>query len=337
MPFQRYWQFYLVLGFLGGLGLTYSCAQSEQLTIYARNILFDRTTHSTAREDVQGVLDELMTSVDTIKGSTPKTSLCPAGYAQSQSGTKIFCKRGKDELVRVGDFWVDRYELTLVDSKSWNNGTCDGTGTMYNQENETLPTTFPGSGNWTSSIYACSVKGFKPSRMVNYFQASQACALSGKRLCTNGEWQTAAAGTPDDQAKCNQGVTNKAHAAGAMATCESLWGAMDMVGNLTEIVDQWGISGLPWMSGNSDSATPWPGSSAGAMSTYGDGMDSTQGVNGTGDMGGVKVDTFDKGMPVVYRRGGDFDDGARAGVFNNQIHIGAVYRSFSTGARCCRR
>jgi hypothetical protein len=42
-----------------------------------------------------------------------------------------------------------------------------------------------------------SVAGVLPSTCFTWLQASQACALSGKRLATNREWQDAAAGTPD--------------------------------------------------------------------------------------------------------------------------------------------
>jgi len=36
-----------------------------------------------------------------------------------------------------------------------------------------------------------------PSGCITWFQANQACLLSGKRLLTNREWQGAAASTPD--------------------------------------------------------------------------------------------------------------------------------------------
>ena len=45
--------------------------------------------------------------------------------------------------------------------------------------------------------YAVSVAGVLPSTCLTWFQAEQACRLSGKRLITNQEWQAAAAGTPD--------------------------------------------------------------------------------------------------------------------------------------------
>src|SRR5262249_27012622 len=67
------------------------------------------------------------------------------------------------------------------------------------------PANFPATGNWTPvlgsnppspGVYAVSVAGVRPSACISWFQANQACLLSGKRLLTNREWQRAAAGPP---------------------------------------------------------------------------------------------------------------------------------------------
>ena len=56
------------------------------------------------------------------------------------------------------------------------------------------PSAFPNSGNWRAlegtnppspGVYAVSVPGVLPSTCLTWFQAEQACALSGKRLLTN--------------------------------------------------------------------------------------------------------------------------------------------------------
>src|SRR5262245_20215699 len=68
------------------------------------------------------------------------------------------------------------------------------------------PPNFPFDGNWTPvqgsnppspGFYAVSLPGVLPSEALSWFQANQACLLSGKRLLTNREWQGAAAGTED--------------------------------------------------------------------------------------------------------------------------------------------
>jgi formylglycine-generating enzyme required for sulfatase activity len=116
---------------------------------------------------------------------------------------------------------------------------CTGTGSEYGSS-------FPQNGNWTAiqasdpptpGIYAVSIPGVLPSACLSWFQAAQACAVSGKRLPTNQEWQLAAAGTPDTT-DCN-GATGIPSKTGALANCRSVWGTFDMVGNVAEWVADW--------------------------------------------------------------------------------------------------
>jgi formylglycine-generating enzyme required for sulfatase activity len=107
-----------------------------------------------------------------------------------------------------------------------------------------FPTTFEATGNWTSPLFAVSVAGVVPTSCVTWFQAEQACALSGKRLLTNQEWQRAAAGTPDPGTDdggtdCNVGGLSVPLETGSRAKCKSNWGAFDMVGNVEEWVADW--------------------------------------------------------------------------------------------------
>jgi hypothetical protein len=103
--------------------------------------------------------------------------------------------------------------------------------------NPAFPATFDATGNWTSPLFAVSVAGVVPTSCVTWFQAEQACALSGQRLLTNQEWQRAAAGTPDPgtddgEMDCNLGGLSRPLEAGSRAKCVSNWGTFDMVGNL---------------------------------------------------------------------------------------------------------
>jgi formylglycine-generating enzyme required for sulfatase activity len=107
-----------------------------------------------------------------------------------------------------------------------------------------FPMTFPNNGNWTQPLYAVSIPGVHPTACVTWFQAVQACALSGKRLLSNEEWQRAAAGTPDPGPVGNGVTTCATEVAdvvntGSTGNCVSNWGASDMVGNVDEWVADW--------------------------------------------------------------------------------------------------
>src|SRR5262245_32889466 len=93
---------------------------------------------------------------------------------------------------------VQRGKATLRDLSSGGatQGGLSATGGTIFCDGGEYPTTFPANGQWMTPLYAASVSAVFPSGCVTWFQAQQACALSGKRLLTNEEWQRAVAGTP---------------------------------------------------------------------------------------------------------------------------------------------
>jgi hypothetical protein len=174
---------------------------------------------------------------------------CPPGYERVTDGVPeqvVLCRRGSDEMVKVGDIWVDRYEASV-----WQNPDCSGTqyGGVVDNWREVggydLRGSFPYHGQFTEPLYACSVAEVPPSRWITWFQAQAACAASGKHLITNAEWQAAVIGTVDPTTPstgvggtCNtaEGILRET---GLGTACVSYWGVEDMIGNLWELTSDW--------------------------------------------------------------------------------------------------
>lgn len=227
-----------------------------------------------------------------------------------------------EEMVPVGDVCVDRWKASV-----WDNAACDGTGTAYGVDAPDFPATFPESGDWTVPLYACSLEGVVPAGNLTWFQAAQACALSGKSLCTNAQWQTAVAGTPSDVDACalESGVPVPT---GSYPACVSRWGTYDQVGIRWEWTAEWSSDGATWMEPSDEDRgrqTPWPGS-------YGDGADYTLNVNGE-SMG---AGTMTPGLPAATIRGGDYSNGQEGGSFALSRARAPSHLAPFVGFRCCQ-
>ncbi len=122
--------------------------------------------------------------------SLGKCSPCPADMVQI--GTQLVC--------------VDRFEATIYGSPS-----C--TGVQYGQLSDDYPAGFPDlveSANctgtcWGSTVvapsvdlYACSLAGVRPSRLLSWYPAQRACENVSKRLCSGTEWYDACRRGSDD-------------------------------------------------------------------------------------------------------------------------------------------
>jgi formylglycine-generating enzyme required for sulfatase activity len=178
-----------------------------------------------------------------------------------------------------------------------------------------FPSTFPFDGNWTAPLYAVSIPGVPPTSCVSWLMAEQACALSGKRLPTNQEWQRAAGGTPDGP-PCIVSATGPGNT--GTAGCVSRWGAFDMVGNVHEWVADWADL--------AQHCSDWTG----AFGVSGSDRSCFGGAGGSGAPGNAQS------FPGAMARGGYWADGVTAGIFAVTAYSIPFHSDDRTGFRCAR-
>jgi formylglycine-generating enzyme required for sulfatase activity len=187
---------------------------------------------------------------DRLQGMEPKDLMDDVATLVTAQAYQSVVRCAPD-AVRVGDVCVDKFEASVWEIPPANAALAEqvknGTATAESLEAGAVQLgcaaehaaydlgAFPADGNWSSAsspnVYAASIADVLPTACTTWFQAEQACALSGKRLLTNQEWQRAAAGTP----ACAAGT----HPTGSDEVCVSSWGTFDMVGNASEWVADW--------------------------------------------------------------------------------------------------
>lgn len=216
------------------------------------------------------------------------------------------------DMIAVGGFCIDKYEASLDDA-----------------------TKLGSIGGQTTTAKAQS-RSFLPQVKITWFQAAQACANVGKRLCTRQEWLSAARGTPDTGSNpvgaddCNI-KSNGVVVTGSRSKCVSTDGVLDLTGNVAEWVDEWYVTGAPvevdpikWS--QTLSFQPWGQASI-------DTKDNTWNINGRGfDAANAAV----SGIPVAAIRGGSHLDGEAAGRMALDARYTPTTALDNVGFRCCR-
>jgi formylglycine-generating enzyme required for sulfatase activity len=252
---------------------------------------------------------------------------CPLGYQRDTAVTAfVLCKQGADEVVRVGTkstaFWVDRYEASVWEF-------ADGTGAQYGDGLAEYP--YPPTGQLgvdNAKGFALSKPNVMPSTKLTWFQADVACHQIGKRLPTSAEWGLAARGTIDpgnsagEDGKCRN--SGGARTTGQGAACVSVWGAQDLVGNVSEFVSDW-LAAPPLSTTDPTNGIPGP-----ANWGVGFGNDHTTNLSSVA----AGVTTWVAGVPAAIVRGGGNWEGEGAGVFNLNLSMSPSSTFGGVGFRC---
>jgi formylglycine-generating enzyme required for sulfatase activity len=235
--------------------------------------------------------------------SALREKLIPADFVRAQYFKGTACGGDGDEMVRVGNVCVDRFEASLWNAK-------DG-GTQIISTSGAVPCAASANDCW-GVAYAQSRPNVLPAINVTWFQAAIACANSGKRLLTNLEWQQAAIGTPDRAGVCN--VEGTAARATGRNQCVSPYGVFDMVGNVSEWVAE-------WMQTN----------------TRNNGGDVTSPEYGSDNVLGIDEAAPESvRFPAALMRGGSWRDKSGAGVYALDAQNGPTRTREWIGFRCGR-
>ncbi|NUN14171.1 MAG: hypothetical protein HUU55_11105 [Myxococcales bacterium] len=267
-------------------------------------------------KNIQTLPPELDAQIAVLVSASLAQKACPSGTVPIRGGSSV-C--------------IDRHEARVVDAGDCNNNPTKIYGQQLDGYGALAPDgTYPIE---SAKLVACSTSAGKPSAYLTWYQAMRICADSGAWLCTNEEWQVAAAGTPDVLEDPETKAPICMVAGGGPVTgesdeCVANSGAFHMVGNLSEWTSD-------WMSGGHD---PPVGFQASAPKFWPQGtMTLAQEVVGWSGAGRI----LDKGewyygYPTPTVRGGSFNHNTSAGVFHVDLRRIPFAYSAEVGFRCCR-
>ena len=227
----------------------------------------------------------------------------PGTHINNQYDPRTMAARcSKDDImVKVGNFWMDKYPTRII------NVGADYLGNTLVDD----PASGGGNGQNTPHYYMAFSQKTTPSTGMTWFVAQQAAINTGKRLATDAEWQAAAAGTT--QTTGNAQTNGRDWAAAAPDAECSRYACYGMAGNIWEWVSNWYGRGT---------------NTAVNSATYG------------GDYCYYSSPTAFQGsganMPAAAIRGGRWSDGTEAGAFAFALSYAPSHWFSIIGFRCCK-
>lgn len=199
------------------------------------------------REDIDETCDQQDDDCDGLTDEDAQLVALAESGAQAHDGLDNNCSGVVDEAggimvkAQMHDgtyFAIDAYEETVFESS-------DCTGSRFGEHQDDYPAGFPGQGDNSTELYACSLPGIIPSGFLSWYRAKWACEAQGKRLCSAEEFQAACSGkaltaypygTNFIPGICNEGWVEPSQVAptGSFQSCVNDYGCYDMSGNLNE-------------------------------------------------------------------------------------------------------
>lgn len=248
-------------------------------------------------------------------------------------GSPAYRFKVDDYMVKVGNFWVDKYESSVIIVESENN-----TKWIDDPENGGI-----GQGGSSKSGTGFSMppqaiavsQRHKGSSGFSYFAAEQAALNSGKHILRNEQWQAASAGTARTNA---EGMEPGGETWNVVNDQDiSRFGIVGCAGSLWEWTSSWGQYGEHY-TGAPTNWYDWPGPASyaewdGKYDTYGNDI-----VINVAGRAFTRQDSarYAQGLPAALVRGGSWGDHNRAGIFALIADGAPSYYGFEVGFRCVK-
>ncbi len=238
-----------------------------------------------------------------------------------------------DYVIKVGNFWVDQYESSIVmievpDRFTWlDDPPYGGTDSTFKDA--------AGTAQHVGLNCLAVSQRRKPTSGITYFVAEQCAVNNGKHIIRNEQWQAAASGTLRSDA------TGMESGGQSWKTIDqqdlSRFGVVGCAGSLWEWTSSWGQYGQHY-EGVPTNWYDWPGPQSyvewdDRFDTYGNDI-----VINVAGRAYTRQDSarYATGLPSALVRGGSWGDHNRAGIFALIADGAPTYYGVEVGFRCAK-